>query len=82
MPKSDELSLVIDLLAEQEPGTIDRAKSDPRGIAMTFLARGDYLALFVARSGAGAPPARRYVCQILEVVDCDTNPRLLPFNET
>lgn len=65
---SSEAALVRDLALEQEDQTMARAKASLTGIATTFVAKGEHLALLVCRP-MEKPRRRLYISKILDVID-------------
>jgi hypothetical protein len=63
-----DLKLLNDLVDEQMDNTRSRANAASNKTAVTYIACGDFLVLFVVNQN-NQPRERRYVCQLVDVVD-------------
>lgn len=63
-----DLAIVKELLTEQFAHARAMAAKDAKGTSMFFLARGEYVGMFVVRNGE-QPAERLYLCKIVEVID-------------
>jgi hypothetical protein len=67
-----DLMKIKELLEEQFGHARKMAAADAKGTSMFFLARGDYVGMFVVRNGEEVKE-RLYLCKILTVTD---NPKV------
>lgn len=64
----EQISDVRDLMREQEPAALVRARADSRKMSATWVAKSDFLVLHVVDATSSMKPkTKTYTCRVLEV---------------
>ena len=66
---SKELTLVKELIREQGPNTERRARESSNKMSVTYIGKGDYLALLVVKIQGKKAKHTYYFCKVLDIAE-------------